>query len=153
MAAPAPASPPNLLPVHDHNTHDILVVDDVDTNRLLLRTYLAAKGYTVREAGDGQEALDLIRESPPDLILLDVMMPGLTGYDVCQQLRDMPGGDLIPVIMQTSLEGVEAKQRAADAGTDDFISKPIDGTELIIRVRSLLPIKRLTDALYGAANT
>jgi len=132
---------------------DILVVDDMEPNRLLLRTYLTARGFGVREASNGQEALDMVQQRRPDLILLDVMMPGLTGYDVCERLRGLPGGQLIPIIMQTALEGSEEKARAADAGADDFISKPIDGTELVTRVRSLLRIKRLTDALDGAEHT
>jgi putative two-component system response regulator len=132
---------------------DILVVDDNDANRLLLRTYLKARGYGVREASDGEGALDLIRDQMPDLVLLDVMMPGLSGYDVCRRLRDMPAGALVPVIMATALHDSADKAQAADAGADDFISKPLDKLEVLTRVRSLLRIKRLTDELDGAENT
>ncbi|HEU0166378.1 MAG TPA: HD domain-containing phosphohydrolase [Chloroflexota bacterium] len=137
----------------DRPAADVLVVDDNDANRLLLRTYLKAQGYTVREAADGETALGLMGEQMPDLLLLDVMMPGLSGYDVCRQLRDMPDGALVPVIMATALHDSADKAQAADAGADDFISKPLDKLEVLTRVRSLLRIKRLTDELDGAETT
>ena len=132
---------------------DILVVDDNDANRLLLRTYLTNYGCTVRESSNGEQALDMLGESLPDLVLLDVMMPGLSGYEVCRQLREMPGARLLPVIMVTSLREGSDKVDAADAGADDFISKPLNKLEVLTRVRSLLRMKRLTDALDGAENT
>ena len=132
---------------------DVLVVDDNDDNRLLVRTYLANEGYAIREAADGERALDLIRESMPDVVLLDVQMPGLSGYEVCGRLRSMPHGSLVPIIMVTAMHEPMDKVAAADVGADDFISKPFSKLELITRVRSLLRIKALTDALDGAENT
>jgi len=132
---------------------DVLVVDDNDDNRLLVRTYLANEGYGIREASSGERALDMVRQSLPDIVLLDVQMPGLSGYDVCERLRSMPNGGLVPVIMVTALQEPTDKVAAADVGADDFISKPLNKRELLTRVRSLLRIKSLTDALDGAENT
>ena len=132
---------------------DVLVVDDNDDNRLLVRTYLANEGYAIREAANGERALDLVRESMPDVVLLDVQMPGLSGYEVCGRLRSMPHGSLVPIIMVTAMHEPMDKVAAADVGADDFISKPFSKLELITRVRSLLRIKALTDALDGAENT
>ena len=132
---------------------DVLVVDDNDDNRLLVRGYLANEGHRIREASDGERALDLVRQCMPDMVLLDVQMPGLSGYEVCERLRAMPGGALVPVIMVTAMYQQMDKVAAADAGADDFISKPFTRTELLTRVRSLLRIKSLTDELDGAENT
>ncbi|MHB8618272.1 MAG: response regulator [Chloroflexota bacterium] len=132
---------------------DVLVVDDNDDNRLLVRTYLANEGYAIREAANGERALEMVRYSLPDIVLLDVQMPGLSGYDVCERLRSLPNGRLVPVIMVTALHEPMDKVAAADAGADDFISKPFSKLELLTRVRSLLRIKSLTDALDGAENT
>ena len=137
----------------ERNAVDVLVVDDNDANRLLVRTFLANEGYQIREADSGERALDLVRESLPDIVLLDVQMPGLTGYDVCQRLRSIPNGELVPVIMVTALREPTDKVAAADVGADDFITKPFSKIELVTRVRSLLRIKSLTDALDGAENT
>jgi putative two-component system response regulator len=132
---------------------DILVVDDNPANRLLMQTILSRQGYSVRQAPSGEQALEMVREALPDLVLLDVMMPGLNGYDVCRMLRDMPQARLLPIIMVTALQENEDKANAADAGADDFVTKPLNRLEISIRVRSLLRIKRLVDALDGAENT
>jgi putative two-component system response regulator len=131
----------------------ILIVDDVEENRALVRLYLSVQGYAVREASNGPQALDLCQAELPDLVLLDVMMPGMSGYEVCRRLRERLDGRLLPVIMVTALTEGADKVQAAEAGADDFISKPINSLELLTRVRSLLRIKRLTDELDGAENT
>ncbi|MDE3077858.1 MAG: response regulator, partial [Chloroflexota bacterium] len=137
----------------DSRLTDVLVVDDNDSNRLLIRTYLANHGYAIREADSGENALDMVRQAMPDIVLLDVQMPGLSGYEVCSRLRAIPNGRLVPVIMVTALHDSIDKVAAADAGADDFICKPVGKVELVTRVRSLLRIKHLTDALDGAENT
>ena len=132
---------------------EVLVVDDNEIDRELLLSHLAGHGFAVREAADGQRAIDLFREHSPDLVLLDVIMPGLSGYDVCQRIRELPSGSLTPIIMVTSLLEAGDKTTAAAMGADDFVSKPVNRTELLTRMQSLLRIKRLADALDGAENT
>jgi len=129
----------------------ILVVDDSDGALALLNTVLGQAGYAVRMAKSGFEALSMVREAPPDLILLDVMMPGMSGFEVCQQLKADPATRLIPVIMVTALTSVKDKVKGLDAGADDFISKPFDRLELLTRVKSLLEKKYLSDQLQQSA--
>jgi adenylate cyclase len=124
----------------------ILVVDDVPENVRLLEAVLAPCGYVVVTASDGLEALELVAAEEPDLILLDVMMPGLDGYGVCAQLRANDDTAVLPVIMVTSSVGQE-KTKAIEAGADDFIPKPFNHDELLTRVRSLLRIKRYHDTI------
>jgi adenylate cyclase len=124
----------------------ILVVDDVPENVRLLEAVLAPRGYEVVGAHDGAEALDLVESERPDLILLDVVMPGLDGYAVCQRLRESEETAVLPVIMVTSSIG-EEKTKAIEAGADDFIPKPFNHDELLTRVRSLLRIKRYHDTI------
>src|ERR671930_1307811 len=128
----------------------ILVVDDVPENVRLLEAVLVPRGYEVVTATDGQAALDLVETEEPDLILLDVMMPGLDGYAVCQQLREHEETAVLPVIMVTSSIGQE-KTKAIEAGADDFIPKPFNHDELLTRVRSLLRIKRYHDTIKAQA--
>jgi len=130
----------------------ILVVDDVPANVRLLEAVLAAQGYEVVAAGDGGEALEAVASQQPDLVLLDVLMPVLDGYEVCNRLRADPATAVLPVIMVTSSEGQE-KTRAIAAGADDFIPKPFDHEELLVRVRSLLRIKRYHDSLEALNRT
>jgi diguanylate cyclase (GGDEF)-like protein len=125
----------------------ILVVDDVAVNVQLLTTYLTSVGYEVFTARDGQEALDKVIETQPDLILLDVMMPKLNGFEVCERLKTDPTTKIIPVIMVTALNEIEDKIKATEAGADDFVSKPFNKLELLTRVKSLLRIKQLHDEL------
>ena len=125
----------------------ILVVDDVAVNVQLLTTYLTSVGYEVFTARDGQEALDRVIETQPDLILLDVMMPKLNGFEVCERLKTDPTTKIIPVIMVTALNEIEDKIKATEAGADDFVSKPFNKLELLTRVKSLLRIKQLHDEL------
>jgi adenylate cyclase len=130
----------------------ILVVDDVPANVRLLEAVLAAQGYEVVAAGDGGEALEAVAAQQPDLVLLDVLMPVLDGYEVCRRLRADPATAVLPVVMVTSSEGQE-KTRAIAAGADDFIPKPFDHEELLVRVRSLLRIKGYHDSLEALNRT
>ena len=124
----------------------ILVVDDVPENVRLLEAVLAPRGYDVVVANDGHAALELAESAKPDLVLLDVVMPGLDGYAVCRQLREREETAVLPVIMLTASEGSE-KTKAIEAGADDFIAKPFNHDELLARVRSLLRIKRYHDTI------
>jgi CheY-like chemotaxis protein/class 3 adenylate cyclase len=128
----------------------ILVVDDVPENVRLLEAVLVPRGYAVVTANDGLEALELVATEEPDLILLDVMMPGLDGYAVCSHLRANDDTAVLPVIMVTSSIGQE-KTKAIEAGADDFIPKPFNHDELLTRVRSLLRIKRYHDTIKAQA--
>jgi adenylate cyclase len=128
----------------------ILVVDDVPQNVRLLEAVLVPRGYEVITANDGLSALELVDSEQPDLILLDVMMPGLDGYAVCAHLRENDDTAVLPVIMVTSSIGQE-KTRAIEAGADDFIPKPFNHDELLTRVRSLLRIKRYHDTIKTQA--
>ena len=129
----------------------ILVVDDEEANRSLLREVLAPLGYQVREAADGEEALAAVAESTPDLILLDLMMPRLNGYEVCRELKSDPRTRLVPIIILTTLEQLQDKIKAIDLGADDFLNKPFHTIELTTRVRSLLSLKHFTDEFELAA--
>jgi adenylate cyclase len=128
----------------------ILVVDDVPENVRLLEAVLVTRGYDVVRAHDGIEALKVVEAEDPDLILLDVMMPGLDGYAVCTQLRANDHTAVLPVIMVTSSIGQE-KTKAIESGADDFIPKPFNHDELLTRVRSLLRIKRYHDTIKAQA--
>lgn len=125
----------------------ILVVDDQPLNVKLLEAKLTAEYYEVETACDGLKALEKISEVPPDLILLDVMMPGMDGYEVCRRLKDDPELNHIPVVMVTALDGSEDRIRGIDAGADDFLTKPINDVALFARVRSLLRTKLALDEL------
>lgn len=129
----------------------ILVVDDNVHNVRLLTDLLGVEGYAVRQAMSGSEALQIVAEAPPDLILLDVLMPGLSGYEVCRTVRANPATEILPVIMVTSLDPAEERIRGLEAGADDFLSKPINRHELLVRVRSLLRIKSLYDTVQSQA--
>jgi adenylate cyclase len=125
----------------------ILVVDDTPVNTKLLADLLTAKGYAVATAASGPEALDAINRAVPDLVMLDVTMPGMSGYDVCRKLRENPATAVLPVVMVTALDPALERVKGIEAGADDFLSKPINQPELLARVRSLLRIKRLHDDL------
>jgi class 3 adenylate cyclase len=125
----------------------ILVVDDTPVNVKLLGDLLGAKGYAVVTASSGKEALEKIDADCPDLVLLDVMMPGMTGYEVCKKLRESPATATLPVVMVTALDPAQERVKGIEAGADDFLSKPINQPELLARVKSLLRVKALHDEL------
>jgi diguanylate cyclase (GGDEF)-like protein len=125
----------------------VLIVDDHEDNIELLRARLEAWGFATESAGDGQEALNRIEQSPPDLILLDVMMPNIDGIEVARRVKGNRSLPFIPIIMQTALDATEDKVEGLEAGADDYITKPIDFAELKARLNSMLRIKRLQDAL------
>jgi adenylate cyclase len=129
----------------------LLVVDDTPLNLKLLGDLLTVKGYAVTTAGSGEEALAKLAAEAPDIVLLDVMMPGLSGYDVCRRIRADPATALLPVVMVTSLDPHEERIHGIEAGADDFLSKPINQPELFARVRSLLRIKSLQDEVRRQA--
>jgi class 3 adenylate cyclase len=129
----------------------ILVVDDTPANVKLLVGLLGAKGYQPVAAASGEEALARIAEQLPDLVLLDIMMPGLSGYDVCKRLRADPATALLPVVLCTSLDPKQERINGIEAGADDFIPKPINQQELFARVKSLLRIKALQDEVKAQA--
>jgi len=125
----------------------ILVVDDTPQNVKLLGDLLGVKGYEVVTAASGVEALEQIGKHKPDLVLLDVVMPGMTGYEVCRRLRENPVTAVLPVVMVTALDPGTERIKGIEAGADDFVVKPINQAELLARVKSLLRIKSLYDQL------
>jgi len=130
----------------------VLVVDDTPANVKLLADLLAVKGFTVATAVNGEEALGKVVTETPDIVLLDVMMPGLSGYDVCRRIRAVPATALLPVVLVTSLDPQGERLKGIEAGADDFLSKPINQAELFARVRSLLRVKALQDEVRRQAD-
>lgn len=131
----------------DQYSGTILVVDDEPANVDLVQSYLKANSYKVIKAYSGEEALKKAFADPPDLILLDVMMPDISGFEICRRLKSDNRTQLIPVILLTALQDFQSKIQGLEAGADEFLSKPFNLTELLTRVRNLLRIKRLTDQL------
>jgi putative two-component system response regulator len=129
----------------DAPVHRILVVDDNRTNALLLERVLSGEGHLVDVASDGQEALERIMHHPPDLILLDLDMPRIDGFEVCRRVKNEPATRLIPIIIITAQSAFDAKLKAWELGADDFITKPFQCLEVVARCRSLLRIKRLVE--------
>src|SRR5712691_821434 len=125
----------------------ILVVDDMPVNVKLLADLLTVKGYTVVTAANGAEALTKVDKEQPGLVLLDVMMPGMSGYDACRKIRENPATAMLPIIMVTALDPAQERVKGIEAGADDFLAKPINQPELLARVKSLLRIKLLHDEL------
>ncbi len=128
----------------------VLVVDDSPANREMIRLFLASLECDVMLAPDGPSALALLESSPPDLVLLDVRMPGMDGYEVCRRIKAMPRGRVLPVVMITGLSQTTHRVMALEAGADDFMAKPVEGAELIARVRSALRLRELYNTLDGA---
>ncbi len=144
QAAPAPAA--------DEAPATVLVVDDEAWNRMLAEAILEDDGYRILLAEDGEEALARVAEERPDVILLDVMMPGLDGFEVCRRLKASRRTFFIPIMMLTALADAKSKVRGLEAGADDFLGKPINRIELRTRLRSLLRIRRLRNELDSTAN-
>ena len=131
----------------DGRAPTILVVDDNLQNREVAEGNLIGAGYAVIQAEGGAEGLALLTARRPDLVLLDVLMPGMDGYETCRRIRALPQGGDVPVLFLTALGDLETHKAALESGADDFLTKPLNRTELLIRVRSLLRIKRLSDEL------
>src|ERR1035441_8107055 len=128
----------------------LLVVDDLPENGRLLEAMLSPHGYSVTLANSGGDGLEKGRTEHPDLVLLDVLMPDMSGYDVCRRLREDPATRLLPVVMLTS-SGDQDKVDAIEAGADDFIARPLNPQELLSRLRSLLRIKEYHDTIQAQA--
>jgi adenylate cyclase len=126
-------------------TATILVVDDVAMNVKLLADLLTFKGYETVTASSGAEALAKLEAERPDMVLLDVMMPGMSGYEVCQAIRANPAHAMLPIVLVTALDPAKERAKGLEAGADDFLTKPLNQAELLARVKSLLRIKSLYD--------
>jgi len=128
----------------------LLAVDDIPQNLKVLDAILTPRGYRVITASSGAEALEKVATEHPDLLLLDIVMPGMTGYEVCRTLRESPETRMLPIVMVTA-SGHEEKVKAIEAGADDFIAKPVDSHELLARVKSLLRVKEYQDTVVAQA--
>jgi putative two-component system response regulator len=128
----------------------VLVVDDGPANRQLVQAYLAGLDCEVRLAEDGPSALAAVASEPPDLVLLDVQMPGMDGYEVCRRIKASPRGKLLPVVMITALNQTDDRVRALESGADDFMAKPVERVELVARVRSALRLRAVYNTLDSA---
>jgi CheY-like chemotaxis protein len=125
----------------------VLVVDDNQQNLELLQAYLEDMDCQTVPAGDGLQAMEIVAENAPDLILLDVMMPKMSGFEVCKRIKNDPNTSDIPIIMVTALNEFGDIEHGIDSGTDDFISKPVNKLELLTRVKTMLKLKHLSDKL------
>src|SRR3990170_2420047 len=130
----------------------VLAVDDNEQNLELLEEYLWSWGYDVVLARDGQEAVDLYPSCNPSIIVLDVMMPNMDGYEAARLIKSSPAGRAIPILMLTALTGAEDKIKALESGADDFLNKPINREELRTRIRSLIKIRNLRKELDSSEN-
>ena len=125
----------------------VLIADDNEPNRELLEVYLADIDCDIATAVDGKDTLDQVAKFHPDVILLDVMMPKLSGFEVCQRLKADPATSPIMVLMVTALGELGDIERAVESGTDDFLSKPVNRVELVKRVENMLKLRHVTDEL------
>jgi CheY-like chemotaxis protein len=138
---------PRKAGIQQETTPVVLVVDDNQQNLELLQAYLEDFECETIPAHDGIEALKIISKQPPDLVLLDVMMPKMSGFEVCKRIKSDRRTENIPVIMVTALTEFGDIERGIDSGTDDFISKPVNKLELLTRVKTMLKLKHLSDKL------
>ncbi len=136
----------------DRETETILIVDDNPQNIVILEMHISNLGYNVVKAQSGKKALNYIYSEPIDLVLLDVMMPELDGYEVCKRIKNKDETRFIPVIMVSALKDVEDRIKGIEAGADDFLSKPYNKIELQTRIKSLLKVKRLNEELEQTRN-
>ena len=134
-------------------TARILVVDDVPANVRLLETRLLAEYFDVLTASNGVEALAICEKERVDVVLLDIMMPGMDGFEVCRRLKADPRTEHIPVVMVTALDQPADRVRGLEVGADDFLTKPVNDLQLMTRVKSLVRLKMLTDELRLRAAT
>ena len=128
-------------------TARVLVVDDILANVKLLEARLNAEYFEVLTARSGEEALGVVRSSPVDVVLLDVMMPGMDGFEVCRQIKSVAATAQLPIVMVTALDQAADKVRGLEAGADDFLTKPVDDIALITRVKNLARLKALSDEM------
>ena len=137
------------MPIRNENETKplVLVVDDNEQNLELILAYLEDVDCQTISATSGIEALDIVRKKLPDLVLLDVMMPKISGFEVCRRMKNDPQTADIPIIMVTALNELADIEKAINSGTDDFLSKPVNKWELITRVKTMLKLKHLTDRL------
>ena len=150
MGLKTPLSVAEHLRVAADRTSSVLVVDDLEANGRLMERLLSRDGYRLRIAHDGEEALEAVAQEQPDVILMDVLMPRLDGFEACRRIKDDPATRLIPVVLVTALADTNSRIKGLEVGADDFISKPFSEPELRARVRSLLRIKHYTDELDSA---
>ena len=129
----------------DVSSSRVLIADDIQQNRELLEAYLADEGYEILMASDGQQTMQLVDRHQPDLILLDIMMPRMSGYEVCSQIKGDPARRGILVLIVTALNETGDIEKAVNAGCDDFLTKPVNRLELRTRVRSLLRVRHLSN--------
>jgi len=143
---PTPAAAP-VTSTDTNRRSRVLIADDNEPNRELLEVYLAEIDCEIATAVDGRDTLDKVVAFRPDIILLDVMMPKLSGFEVCQQLKGDPATSPIMILMVTALGELGDIERAVEAGTDDFLSKPVNKAELVKRVENMLKLRHVTDEL------
>ncbi len=139
-------TPPISAPAPSHRGF-VLIVDDEEQNRMLLRDSLEARDYEIAEAENGEQALEQVAQRPPDVILLDVMMPKMDGFEVCRRLKTDPNTAAIPILMVTALGERKERMIGIAAGANDFLSKPVDLQDLTLRVRNSVHSRRLFDQL------